>query len=69
MCPTQGTPREVTTPHRKIPIDIPEGITPTEFYNSPCNLRHLARENGLLRTPENFLLYRKAIGHSNIFDT
>jgi len=69
MCPTQGTPREVTTPHRKIPIDIPEGITPTEFYNSPCNLRHLARENGLLRTPENFLLYRKAIGHTNIFDT
>ena len=31
--------------------------------------RHLARENGLLRTPENFLLYRKAIGHSNLFDT
>jgi hypothetical protein len=69
MCPTQGTPREVTTPHRKIPIDIPKGITPTEFYNSPCNLRHLARENGLLRTPEDFLLYRKAIGHTNIFDT
>ncbi len=64
-----GVPREVTTPHRKISIDIPEGITPTEFFNSPCNLRHLARENGLLRTPENFLLYRKAIGHSNIFDT
>ena len=69
MCPTLGTPRKVTTPHRRIPIDFPEGITPTEFFNSPCNLRHLARENGLLRTPENFLLYRKAIGHSNIFDT
>ena len=64
-----GIPREVTTPHRKIPIDIPDGVTPTEFFNSPCNLRHLARENGLLRTPENFLLYRKAIGHSNTFDT
>jgi len=64
-----GTPREVTTPHRRLPIDIPDGITPTEFFNSPCNLRHLARDNGLLRTPEDFLLYRKAIGHSNLFDT
>jgi len=69
MGSTAGVPREVTTPHRKIPIEIPKGITPTEFFNSPCNLRHLARENGLLRTPENFLLYRKAIGHSNLFDT
>lgn len=65
----QNGPRLVTTPHRRIPIDIPKEITPTEFYNSPCNLRHLARENGLLRTPEGFLLYRKAIGHSNLFDT
>lgn len=64
-----GVPREVTTPHRRIPLEIPDGVTPTEFFNSPCNLRHLARENGLLRTAENFLLYRKAIGHSNIFDT
>ena len=62
-------PRLVTTPHRRLPLDIPEGVTPTEFFNSPCNLRHLARENGLLRTPEDFLLYRKAIGHSNLFDT
>ena len=69
MSSTFGIPREVSTPHRRIPIDIPEGVTATEFFNSPCNLRHLARENGLLRTPENFLLYRKAIGHSNIFDT
>jgi len=65
----KGQPRLVTTPHRRLPLDIPEGVTPTEFFNSPCNLRHLARENGLLRTPEDFLLYRKAIGHSNIFDT
>ncbi|WP_028579005.1 hypothetical protein [Desulfogranum japonicum] len=64
-----GAPRMVTTPHRKIPMDIPEGIAPTEFFNSPCNLRHLTRENGLLRTKEGFLLYRKAIGHSNLFDT
>lgn len=62
-------PREIVTPHRPIPIEIPDGVTPTEFFNSPCNLRHLARENGLLRTDEGFLLYRKAIGHSNLFDT
>ena len=66
---TISAPREVTTPHRKIPLEIPKGVAPTEFFNSPCNLRHLARENGLLRTPEGFLLYRKAIGHSNLFDT
>ena len=66
---TISAPREVTTPHRQIPLEIPDGIAPTEFFNSPCNLRHLARENGLLRTPEGFLLYRKAIGHSNLFDT
>ncbi|MGD8844121.1 MAG: hypothetical protein PVI54_01355, partial [Desulfobacteraceae bacterium] len=61
--------REITVPHRKIPLEIPEGVTPTEFFNSPYNLRHLARENGLLRNAEGFLLYRKAIGHSNLFDT
>ena len=66
---SSGAPRIVTTPHRRIPLDIPEGVAPTEFFNSPCNLRHLARENGLLRNPEGFLLYRKAIGHSNTFDT
>ena len=61
-------PREVITEHRQLPLDIPERVAPTEFYNSPCNLRHLARENGLLRNPLGFLLYRKAIGHSNLFD-
>ena len=66
---TASAPREVITPHRKLPLDIPEGVAPTEFYNSPCNLRHLTRENGLLRNPLGFLLYRKAIGHSNLFDT
>jgi hypothetical protein len=64
-----GAPREIIVPHRQIPLEIPEGIAPTEFFNSPCNLRHLARANGLLRTREGFLLYRKAIGHSNLFDT
>lgn len=62
-------PREVITPHRRLPLEIPAGVAPTEFFNSPCNLRHLTRHNGLLRSPEGFLLYRKAIGHSNLFDT
>jgi len=66
---SSSCPREIVVPHRPIPIEIPEGVAPTEFFNSPCNLRHLARENGLLRTKEGFLLYRKAIGHSNLFDT
>ncbi len=66
---TAGAPREVTVPHRRLPVEIPKGVAPTEFFNSPCNLRHLARENGLLRSDEGFLLYRKAIGHSNLFDT
>ena len=66
---TTSGPREFTTPHRKLPLEIPEGVAPTEFFNSPCNLRHLARDNGLLRNPLGFLLYRKAIGHSNLFDT
>jgi hypothetical protein len=66
---TLGSPREITVPHRKIPLEIPEGVTATEFFNSPCNLRHLARENGLLKNDQGFLLYRKAIGHSNLFDT
>lgn len=64
-----GYPREIRNPYRRIPLEIPEGVSATEFFNSPCNLRHLSRENGLLRTREGFLLYRKAIGHSNLFDT
>lgn len=64
-----NAPREVTTPHRRIPLEIPKGVAATEFFNSPCNLRHLARHNGLLKNPMGFLLYRKAIGHSNLFDT
>ncbi|MBT8346889.1 MAG: hypothetical protein KJO28_11390 [Desulfofustis sp.] len=68
MAAARTAPREVITEHRKLPLDIPEGVAPTEFYNSPCNLRHLARENGLLRNNLGFLLYRKAIGHSNLFD-
>ena len=62
-------PREVVTPRLKMPLAVPEGMTAVEFFNSPCNLKHLANENGLLRTPEDFLLYRKLLGHSLEFDT
>ncbi|MBF0370883.1 MAG: hypothetical protein HQL52_15645 [Magnetococcales bacterium] len=64
----KSAPREIRVPHRKIPLNIPEGMTPVEFFNSATNLRHLAGENGLVRTAEDFLLYRKAIGHSLEFD-
>ena len=66
---TTCAPREVITPHRRIPLTIPEGMTAVEFFNTPDNLKNLAEENGLLRSPQDFLLYRKAIGHSNLFDT
>ncbi len=63
------TPKQIVTPHKKIPLSIPEGISPVEFFNSAANLRNLTQENGLLRTPEDFLVYRKLIGHSLEFDT
>jgi len=50
-------------------LSIPEGMAPVEFFNSPANLKNLAEENGLLRTPEDLLMYRKLIGHSVEFDT
>jgi len=62
-------PREVVTPFRPIPLDVPEGMKPNEFYNSTENLNDLANNNGLLVNPENLLMYRKALGHSNEFDT
>ncbi len=62
-------PREIVTPRLKMPLTIPDGMTAVEFFNSPSNLKHLAQENGLLRTPEDFLLYRKLLGHSLEFDT
>ncbi len=64
-----GFPRQVVTPHRQIPLDVPDGMTAVEFFNSAANLRNLSDDNGLLRTPEDLLLYRKAIGHSVEFDT
>ncbi len=65
----QSGPREITTPFRPIPLEVPEGMKPNEFFNSTENLNDLIHNNGLLRNPENLLLYRKALGHSTTFDT
>ncbi len=65
----QYGPREIVTPFRPIPLDVPEGMMPNEFFNSTENLNDLTHNNGLLMNPENLLLYRKALGHSNEFDT
>jgi hypothetical protein len=61
-------PREITTPFRPIPLDVPAGLTPNEFFNSAENLRDLVQNNGLLRNREDLLLYRKALGHSTELD-
>lgn len=65
----QTGPREIVTPFRPIPLEVPEGMKPNEFFNSTENLDDLSNNNGLLTNPENLLLYRKALGHSNEFDT
>jgi len=61
-------PREIVTPFRPIPLEVPEGMKPNEFFNSTENLTDLVHNNGLLVNPENLLLYRKALGHSSEFD-
>jgi len=61
-------PREITTPYRPIPLTVPEGMKANEFFNSAENLNDLVHNNGLLQNPEDLLLYRKALGHSNLFD-
>ena len=61
-------PREITTAYRPIPLEVPEGMKANEFFNSAENLNDLVHNNGLLSNPENLLLYRKALGHSNLFD-
>ncbi len=61
-------PRELVVPYRPIPLAVPEGMKPNEFYNSAENLSDLTNNNGLLGNPENLLLYRKALGHSSEFD-
>ncbi|MDH5179666.1 MAG: hypothetical protein OEZ39_18125 [Gammaproteobacteria bacterium] len=65
----QTGPREIRTPFRPIPLEVPEGMKPNEFFNSTENLNDLVNNNGLLRNPEHLLLYRKALGHSTEFDT
>jgi len=64
----QSGPREIITPFRPIPLDVPEGMKPNEFFNSTENLNDLSHNNGLLQNQEGLLLYRKALGHSNEFD-
>ncbi|MCW8908414.1 MAG: hypothetical protein OQL28_14290 [Sedimenticola sp.] len=64
----QSGPREIETPFRPIPLEVPEGMMPNEFFNSTENLNDLVHNNGLLVNPEDLLLYRKALGHSNEFD-
>lgn len=65
----QSGPREIVTPFRPIPLEVPEGMSPNEFFNSAENLNDLVHNNGLLVNPEDLLLYRKALGHSTEFDT
>lgn len=65
----QAGPRQIVTPFRPIPLDVPEGMAPNEFFNSAENLNDLIHNNGLLENPEGLVLYRKALGHSNVFDT
>jgi len=62
-------PREIITPFRPIPLEVPEGMKPNEFFNSTENLQDLTQNNGLLQNPEHLLMYRKALGHSNEFDS
>ena len=64
----QSGPREINIPFRPIPLDVPQGMKPNEFFNSPENLQDLTQNNGLLTNDEDLLLYRKALGHSNEFD-
>jgi hypothetical protein len=64
----QSGPREIVTPFRQIPLEVPEGMKPNEFFNSTENLNDLVHNNGVLQNAEGLLLYRKALGHSNVFD-
>jgi len=61
-------PREIVTPFRPIPLEVPQGMKPNEFFNSTENLNDLVSNNGLLVNQEDLLLYRKALGHSNELD-
>jgi hypothetical protein len=65
----QLNPLEIVTPRPSMSLTVPDGMSPVEFFNSAANLKNLAEENGLFRTPEDLLMYRKLIGHSTEFDT
>ncbi|MCZ7656074.1 MAG: hypothetical protein M5R42_20145 [Rhodocyclaceae bacterium] len=54
-----SAPREIVTPYRPIPLEVPEGMKPNEFFNSAENLADLEHNNGLLANPEGLLFYRK----------
>jgi len=62
-------PREIRTPFRPIPLEIPEGTKSHELFNSTENLEDLVHNNGPPVNPENLLLYRKALGHNSELDT
>ncbi len=62
-------PREIITPFRPIPLDVPNGMKLNEFFNSTENLNDLVNNNGLLQNSENLLLYQKALGYYNLFDS
>ena len=65
---SRSGPREIVTPFRAIPLEVPEGMKNNEFFNSTENLNDLINNNCLLMNAENLLLYRKALGHSTEFD-
>lgn len=68
MPPIKPGPREIVTPRPALSLPIPEGMPRNVFFNSAANLHNLATENGLLRTSEDWLLFRKTVGHSSEFD-
>jgi hypothetical protein len=41
-------PREISVPFRPIPLDVPEGMKPNEFFNSPENLGNICIKCHLL---------------------
>ena len=47
----QSGPREIVTRYRPIPLEVPEGMKPNEFFNSAENLNDLVHNNGLLQNP------------------
>lgn len=66
---TATGPTQVVTPFRPIPLEVPADMAANEFFDSAENLNDLINTNGLSTTPENLVFYRKALGHTNEFDT